>query len=309
MSDLSEFDVISRFFTPSDYRSDIKLGVGDDAAIVTIPDDQELVISTDTLVETIHFLPDIRAEDLAYRSLAVNLSDLAAMGAEPAWCMLSLTLPHSDDAWLHSFSQQFFTTAKAYQLDLIGGNLSRGPLAVTLQIAGYVPKGQALTRHQAKPGDIIFVTGQFGLAAAGLDVLKQVNKDQKQHLNEAQQRAVAAFLRPQPRITEALAIRDIASSCIDISDGLLVYLRHMTTASKVGAVIDIDNIPVTTLLSPKQAITAGEDYQLCFTVPPSVASTLPISAVAIGHIEAQTGLRLYQAGKKIDMTIEGYRHF
>jgi thiamine-monophosphate kinase len=278
---MTEFSIIEKYFKKSSIkRHDVVLGIGDDAAILQCSSDQHLLLSTDTLVENTHFLPDLNPCDLGYRSLAVNLSDLAAMGAEPAWALLSLTLPSISESWVESFSEGFFELVNMQKMSLVGGNMSRGPLSITVQIAGFCPKFQALIRSGAKVGDYIYVTGKIG----------------------------NALIRPIPRVQEGIALRQIANSCIDISDGLLADLNHILESSSVGATIHLENIPVD-LVDRAAAVTRGEDYELCFTVPESKINHLPIAATCIGRIEKNQGLRVLQNNKNIHINHWGYQHF
>ncbi|HCC12263.1 MAG TPA: thiamine-phosphate kinase, partial [Atlantibacter hermannii] len=268
-----EFSLIARYFDRvRSSRRDVETGIGDDCALLTVPDKQTLAISTDTLVSGIHFLPDICPRDLGYKALAVNLSDLAAMGADPAWLTLALTLPEVDEAWLEAFSDSLFELLNYYDMQLIGGDTTRGPLSMTLGIHGFVPNGRALKRAGAKPGDWIYVTGTPGDSAAGLAILQNRltvnNAVQANYLKER-------HLRPTPRILQGQALRDIASSAIDLSDGLISDLGHILKASDCGAHVALDALPFSDTLRENVtreqaelfALTGGEDYELCFTVP------------------------------------------
>ncbi|HAI48944.1 MAG TPA: thiamine-phosphate kinase, partial [Enterobacteriaceae bacterium] len=268
-----EFSLIARYFDRvRSSRRDVETGIGDDCALLTVPDKQTLAISTDTLVSGIHFLPDICPRDLGYKALAVNLSDLAAMGADPAWLTLALTLPEVDEAWLEAFSDSLFELLNYYDMQLIGGDTTRGPLSMTLGIHGFVPNGRALKRAGAKPGDWIYVTGTPGDSAAGLAILQNRltanNVVQANYLKER-------HLRPTPRILQGQALRDIASSAIDLSDGLISDLGHILKASDCGAHVALDALPFSDTLRENVtreqaelfALTGGEDYELCFTVP------------------------------------------
>ncbi|WP_080069271.1 thiamine-phosphate kinase, partial [Salmonella enterica] len=221
-------------------RLDVETGIGDDCALLNIPEKQTLAISTDTLVAGNHFLPDIDPADLAYKALAVNLSDLAAMGADPAWLTLALTLPEVDEPWLEAFSDSLFALLNYYDMQLIGGDTTRGPLSMTLGIHGYIPAGRALKRSGAKPGDWIYITGTPGDSAAGLAVLQnrlQVSEETDAHY------LIQRHLRPTPRILHGQALRDIASAAIDLSDGLISDLGHIVKASGCGARVDVDALP------------------------------------------------------------------
>ncbi len=268
-----EFDLIARYFDRfKSVRRDVQLGIGDDCALLTVPEKQLLAISTDTLVSGIHFLADIDPADLGYKALAVNLSDLAAMGADPAWLSLALTLPEVNEEWLKAFSDSLFEQMNYYGMQLIGGDTTRGPLSMTLTIHGHIPVGWALTRSGARIGDWIYVTGTLGDSAAGLAILQ----DRLQVSDRAaQEYLLARHLRPHPRVLQGQALRDLASSAIDISDGLISDLRHVLNASECGARIELDELPLSQTLTSnteadqalRWALTGGEDYELCFTVP------------------------------------------
>ncbi|HHH3793153.1 TPA: thiamine-phosphate kinase, partial [Enterobacter hormaechei subsp. steigerwaltii] len=237
-----EFSLIARYFDRvRTSRLDVETGIGDDCALLNIPEKQTLAISTDTLVCGRHFLPDIDPADLAYKALAVNVSDLAAMGADPAWLTLALTLPEVDEAWLEAFSDALFEQLNYYDMQLIGGDTTAGPLSMTLAIHGYVPAGRALKRSGAKPGDWIYVTGTPGDSAAGLAILQN-----RLTVEEADDAAylVKRHLRPTPRILHGQALRERASSAIDLSDGLISDLGHILKASGVGARVDLDLFPL-----------------------------------------------------------------
>ncbi|VEI43085.1 thiamine monophosphate kinase [Citrobacter youngae] len=236
-----EFSLIARYFDRvRTSRLDVETGIGDDCALLNIPEKQTLAISTDTLVAGNHFLPDIDPTDLAWKALAVNLSDLAAMGADPAWLTLALTLPDVDEAWLEAFSDGLFELLNYYDMQLIGGDTTRGPLSMTLGIHGYVPVGRALKRSGAKPGDWIYVTGTPGDSAAGLAILQ--NRLQVGDAKDADY-LLKRHLRPTPRILQGQALRDLASAAIDISDGLISDLGHIVNASGCGARVNVDALP------------------------------------------------------------------
>ncbi|MFK3705174.1 thiamine-phosphate kinase [Raoultella sp. BIGb0138] len=318
-----EFSLIARYFDRvKSRRLDVETGIGDDCALLNIPDKKTLAISTDTLVAGNHFLPDIDPADLAYKALAVNLSDLAAMGAEPAWLTLALTLPEADEAWLESFSDSLFMQLNYYDMQLIGGDTTRGPLSMTLGIHGFVPPGRALKRSGAKPGDWIYVTGTPGDSAAGLAIL------QDRLVVESAADAdylLARHLRPLPRVLQGQALRDLASSAIDLSDGLIADLGHILKASGCGARIDLDALPLSDALlrqvAPEQALrwalAGGEDYELCFTVPELNRGALDVAIgqlgarfTCIGQVGAEAdGLQLLQAGKPVQLDLKGYDHF
>lgn len=318
----SEFDVIARYFNrQSTIRKDVLLGIGDDCALLIPSQKQYLAISTDTLVSGIHFLPDIDPADLGYKCLAVNLSDLAAMGADPAWVSLALTLPEVDELWLASFSESLFGLLDYYGMQLIGGDTTKGPLSLTLTINGWVPIDKQLTRSGAKAGHWIYVTGWPGDSAAGLAILQGKlevkNQEQRNYL-------VKRHLRPQPRILMGQGMRQLATAAIDISDGLLPDLGHILKASGCGARIHLDRLVFSSALTDncsreqaiRWALTGGEDYELCFTVPEdnrgaldTALSGLGIPYHCIGQITANGGLQLLDGNQTVEFEGSGYDHF
>ncbi|MGL5385697.1 MAG: thiamine-phosphate kinase [Serratia sp. (in: enterobacteria)] len=318
-----EFDLIARYFDRfKSVRRDVQLGIGDDCALLAVPEKQLLAISTDTLVSGIHFLADIDPADLGYKALAVNLSDLAAMGADPAWLSLALTLPEVNEEWLKAFSDSLFEQMNYYGMQLIGGDTTRGPLSMTLTIHGLIPAGRALTRSGARIGDWIYVTGTLGDSAAGLAILQdrlqvsdQVSRDY----------LLARHLRPQPRVLQGQALRDLASSAIDLSDGLISDLQHVLKASECGARIELDELPMSQTLTSntdaeqalRWALTGGEDYELCFTVPEINRGALEVALshlgadyTCIGQIGPQSeGMKFYRDQQEVELPWSGYDHF
>ena len=319
---MGEFDLIKRYFSRKSLQNDVSLSVGDDCAITSIPSGYQLAITTDTLVESTHFLPSISPADLAYKSVAVNLSDLAAMGATPTWMSLALTLPEIKEAWLAEFSQSLFAILDRYGVSLIGGDTTKGPLSITLTAQGFLPENQGLFRHQAKVGDWIFVSGFLGDSAAGLDLLLQNRKIE----NESDRYFIQRHLHPTPRVELGLALRAFSCCALDISDGLLADLEHILERSQVGAEIYLENLPLSHHLctqyeqtqAEKFALTGGEDYELCFTVSEEkrkemeqVLRSQGIKVTCIGQIlPATSGLNLLKNGKKIALpTHIGFDHF
>lgn len=318
-----EFDLIARYFDRfKSLRRDVQLGIGDDCALLTVPGKQLLAISTDTLVSGVHFLPDIAPADLGYKALAVNLSDLAAMGADPAWLSLALTLPEVDEEWLKAFSDSLFEQLNYYGMQLIGGDTTRGPLSMTLTIHGLIPAGRALTRSGARIGDWIYVTGMLGDSAAGLAILQDRLQVDDQ---AAREYLLERHLRPQPRILQGQALRDLASSAIDISDGLMSDLKQVLKASEYGARIELDELPMSQMLTAntdtdqalRWALTGGEDYELCFTVPEINRGALE---VALSHLGADytcigqigplsEGVKFYLNNQEVVLPWNGYDHF
>lgn len=320
---LSEFTLIDRYFAAQGLnRPDVALGIGDDCALLSPPAGQLLVVTLDTLVADVHFFAATDPKGLGHKVLAVNLSDLAAMGALPAWATLALTLPQIDEGWLEPFCQGLFGLAQRYNVQLVGGDTTHGPTTViSLQAHGFVPQGQALRRDGARPGDGIYVTGTPGdaglaLAAAYGQVTVVIeNRDYVQ----------ARLERPGPRIAQGLALRGIASAAIDISDGLAQDLGHILKRSGVGAHLDVGRLPLSPALCTTlereaawvMALTSGDDYELCFTAAPEQHDILTTLAAAwdcrctrIGVITEQPGLRLSRADGT-DFLLErlGYDHF
>ncbi|EBC0627140.1 thiamine-phosphate kinase [Salmonella enterica] len=318
-----EFSLIARYFDRvRSTRLDVETGIGDDCALLNIPEKQTLAISTDTLVAGNHFLPDIDPADLAYKALAVNLSDLAAMGADPAWLTLAITLPEVDEPWLEAFSDSLFELLNYYDMQLIGGDTTRGPLSMTLGIHGYIPAGRALKRAGAKPGDWIYITGTPGDSAAGLAVLQNrllVSEETDAHY------FIKRHLRPTPRILHGQALRDIASAAIDISDGLISDLGHIVKASGCGAKVDIDALPKSAAMmrhvdagqALRWTLSGGEDYELCFTVPELNRGALDVAIgqlgvpfTCIGQMSADVeGLSFVRDGMPVTFDWKGYDHF
>lgn len=269
----TEFEIIKHYFSQGfPQRNDVILGIGDDAALCQVPPDMQLALSIDTLVEGVHFLRQTPPQDIGYKALAVNLSDMAAMGATPAWITLALTCPTNDEVWLTSFCSGLLELAQTTQVSLIGGDTTRGPLTVTIQIAGFIPPSGALQRRGAQVGDGIYVTGYLGDAGLGLASIRGQVKLPSSLKHDVEFR----LHRPTPRLCEGQALRGIANSAIDISDGLLSDLGHILTASGVGASLYLEHLPLSKALQEhltrteawNLALSAGDDYELCFTVPP-----------------------------------------
>jgi thiamine-monophosphate kinase len=309
----SEFRLIERLVKALPCRrDDVALGPGDDAAVLRPPPGLELVQTIDTCLEGVHFPPGVAPADVGWRSLAVNLSDLAAMGAEPAWAVLSLAMPRADEAWLDGFARGVAELATATGVDLVGGDMVRGPLSITFALTGLVPPGAALRRSGARPGDAIWVTGALGAGAAGLAAWQRGEPD-----------GAHPFLRPRPRLAEGRALRALASAAIDVSDGLLQDLGHILAASGVGAVLELERVPVHPLAAAaggeaglEMALGGGDDYQLCFTVAADreaelarLASGWPEAPARIGIIHAGAGLELRRGGLKVRAPRTGWDHF
>jgi len=312
---MNEFEIIQHFFSKqATHRKDVIIGIGDDAALVSIPPNKQMVITTDTLVNDVHFPIDAHAFDIGYKALAVNLSDLAAMGATPAWLTLSLTLPHIDKKWLEEFSRGFFVLATEFEAQLIGGDLTKGPLTITIQAQGLVNPGEAILRHTAKPGDLIYVTNTLGDAAAGLAYLQhKINLNSLSH-----EKFLTKLNRPFPQIKMGKQLVNIATAAIDISDGLIADLNHILEKSEVGAEIIVDHIPLSEDLCASMnqmdalnfALNGGDDYELCFTVPENKKNKVPKNCSCIGIITDTKKLDLqFSNGKKFVLNKMGYQHF
>lgn len=288
------------------------LGIGDDCALISVPNGQQLAVSSDTLVSGVHFPQHTSAFDIGYKALAVNLSDLAAMGAMPAWFSLCITLQDQTEGWVEAFCEGMAAVMQASPIQLIGGDTTKGPLSISIQVMGVVPKGAALTRVGAQPGDEIYVSGRVGEAAQGLALALSTTAEQWSRALD-HEHLLARLNRPTPRVALGVALRGVASACIDVSDGLLADLNHMLTASQVGARVNVDAIPVASGQDPMHSISAGDDYELCFTAPVSarqniaaIAASLSLDVTAIGTITAETGIvdQQHQA-----ITATGYQHF
>ncbi|MDB6163988.1 MAG: thiL, partial [Xanthomonadaceae bacterium] len=262
-----EFDLIARIRTRAMqcHRPDVVLGIGDDAALLDMPAGQWLAIATDTLNDGVHFPPGTPAADVGWKALAVNLSDLAAMGAQPAWSTLSLSLPHADSAWIDAFLDGYLALAAQYDVALVGGDTTRGPLSACVTVHGFVDPAHHLRRSGAQPGDDVWVTGTLGDAAAALSQWRAGGAADPQLLERLD--------RPQPRVAAGRALARIAHACIDISDGLLADLGHLCSAGDVAARFDVDALPASATLralftdETRRLLqgTGGDDYELCFT--------------------------------------------
>jgi len=281
---MNEFEIIKKYFQRSPVsRPDVILGSGDDCALLKIPADQLLAVSTDTLISGIHFPVDFPPYDIGYKALAVSLSDLAAMSAEPAWFTCALTLVQAESYWLDEFAKGLFDCAKKFNVQLVGGDLTHGTaLSMTVTVHGFVPQKDAVKRSGAKVGDIIYLSGKLGGAFSK-----------------------KFYHRPEPKIELSLTLRGKIHSAIDISDGLVADLSHILNASDVGASLFLDKIP----LVSEEGLTSGDDYELCFTAPENLV--LPnLGVYPIGKIESEKGLRIIQQdGSLLNINKTGYKHF
>ncbi len=308
----SETEIINQFFKRPNRNSPFTaLGIGDDAALLQVPADYELATSIDTLIAGVHFPIDTAAFDIGFKALAVSVSDIAAMGAEPTSALLALTMPQQETAWLQRLSEGLFALAQQFGVDLVGGDLTRGPLSLTTVVSGLVPAGQALRRSGAKAGDRLWVTGTLGDAAWAL----------QQHL--VQQVTPEPYLlsrlnQPTPRVTAGIALRGVATSAMDISDGLMLDLSRLCQQSGVAARVWVDRLPLSSALrqaAPLEravlsALTGGDDYELLFTLPATASLPVGIEATCIGEIVAGHGVVAYDAkGDPITLERHGYDHF
>lgn len=315
---MSEFALIDALRARMDVvRRDVALGIGDDAALLEPVAGQQLVACTDTLVAGVHFLQQTAPADLGWKSLAVNLSDLAAMGAEPAWALLALTLPQDDADFVAGFADGFAALARAHGVALVGGDTTQGPLSITVTALGWVPAGEGLTRSGAQAGDAVCVTGTLGDAAAALALLRDGTA-----VSDA---LLVRMHRPTPRVSAGLALRGRAHACIDVSDGLVADLGHVCTSSGVGAELAADALPCSAALratfdaSTRRGfgLTGGDDYELCFTAAEQQVAkiqadlgTLGVPVTRIGRIVAGAGVRVTDAhGRAVAVLHAGWEHF
>lgn len=319
-----EFDLITRIRARATVRDDVVLGIGDDAALLVVPAGQQLVVAMDTLNAGVHFPEDTAPADIGWKALAVNLSDLAAMGAEPAWCTLSLSMPKADVAFVDGFLDGFLALARQHDVALVGGDTTRGPVSICVTVHGFVGADTALRRDAARIGDDIWVSGTLGDAAGGLVQWAKRGQVHFSAKSEPDPFLLARLNRPTPRIALGRALRGIASACIDVSDGLLADLGHLCDASEVGAQVNIDALPTSEGLRAafdrqmRQGLqaTGGDDYELCFTAPPearvavdSAARELELELVRIGIIVATPGVATRTAEGAWSAPAAGWVHF
>ncbi|NNF17498.1 MAG: thiamine-phosphate kinase [Gammaproteobacteria bacterium] len=313
---LGEFDVIRDYFSDvGAFRDDVAVGVGDDGAVISPSPQNQLVAVTDTLVESIHFPRTSPARSVGHRSIAVNLSDMTAMAARPAWATLNISLPSSDRDWLADFTAGFGELAVAHRVQLIGGDTVRGPLVVTVQLLGEVAPEHYVLRSGAQPGDAVYVTGTLGDAAAGLRAMTR---------GDVHGWLVDRFLYPEPRVSLSAGIGRYCSAAIDVSDGFGKDLERVLQASGVGACVDLEALPLSAHLarnfnddeSRYLAISGGDDYEICMTVPPHAGPALeefcqsiecPVTRVGI--VESAPGLRFKLGGQAISVNVHGHDHF
>ncbi len=314
---LGEFELIDRYFRCGAVRADVLLGVGDDAALLAPPPGRLLVAATDTLVEGRHFLPDAPPDSVGHQVLAVNLSDLAAMGAEPAWALLSVSLPDTDETWLAGFAAGLDALARRHGVALVGGDTVRGPRVVTVTALGHVAPGQALRRDGARPGDLLYVSGWPGEAAAGLALLTGGTPV------AADDPLVRRHRYAEPRLALGRLLAGRATAAMDVSDGLLGDLGKLCRASGVAAALDLERLPVSAALarhgdaaaSERRVLGGGDDYELLFTLPATEAAACEAAIATagpvhrIGRIEAGRGVRCLRHGQPAAVAMTGYDHF
>lgn len=325
---MDEFELIKKYFHNEEnknfsHEKNIVLGIGDDAAVFEVDREYQLVSSLDTLVENVHFPENCKAEDIAYKALAVNLSDLAAMGASPHSFLLSITLPNVNEAWLESFSKGLFELANQYQIVLIGGDTSKGPLSISVQINGLVKKNKFLKRSAAQAGDVICATGYLGLAALGLKEWRL--QEWKAENNSKTSEALTRFLRPESRIILAQKFYDLGvRTCIDISDGLLSEVKHLCKSSSLSACVDFTSLLIHSELAALEKseqlalmLSGGDDYELCFSVSKDklvavkafcVQENIPLNIFGEFVVDDLCELRDKQ-GKLLSTSKSGYTHF
>lgn len=319
----NEFDIIKKYFTFSDSRDDVLISNGDDCASVTVSEHEQLLITVDTLIAGTHFPENTCPEDIAYKSIMVNLSDLAAMGATPAWVTLAITLPEIDEDWLSRFSITFSILLKRFNISLIGGDTTKGALSITVQAMGLCDKANVLKRDYAQPGDKIYVTGNLGDAAVGLRaILDQLNDDSLQS-------CVSRLNRPEARVLFAQELTSCSKCAIDISDGLVADLGHIIDASQCGAKVMLPNIPVSSAaryyfekyyegkIDWSMLLAQGDDYELCFTVSKDLTSAITelaskhgLQVSCIGEVTATKTLDFIDAsGEAVNFYVSGFKHF
>jgi thiamine-monophosphate kinase len=317
-----EFELIERYFSRvGAQRADVRIGVGDDGAVVMPPSSRELVVVTDSLLEGVHFPQGSPAASIGHRAFAVNLSDLAAMGAEPAWGVLALSLPAADEPWMAQFARAAGDLCRKHGVALIGGDTTRGPLSITVTMIGIVPVGVALERKGGQPGDAVFVSGSPGDSAAGLAL-----EQGRLHVSDPMSAQILRdrFLFPTPRCDIGVALRGLASACIDVSDGLGGDLEKLCTASGCGAELDAALLPVSDALlaavgreaAREYALTGGEDYELLFTVPLTRLGAMTHAieqglgpVTRIGSLTTGKGVRVFSRGGVMQFSGSGFDHF
>lgn len=313
----SEFELIDRYFAAHD-GADVLLGIGDDAAVIDVH--EPVVVAVDTLVGGVHFPPDLAAHSIGYRALAVNLSDLAAMGSKPRWATLALTLPAADEGWIEGFAAGFFALADRHGVSLIGGDTTRGPVTVSVQVLGTLTGGRVLKRSDGRRGDDVYVTGSLGDSAAAIPIFARGAAAR----TAAQAELIRRFSYPEARVAAGIALAPLAHAAIDVSDGLVADLGHICERSGCAARIDLESLPLSPALlatcSPRQAedfaLGGGDDYELCFTAAPehaaAIAAALEPTGTAftrIGQLIDGAGVTCCRGGRPVSIGVSGYTHF
>jgi len=322
---VSEFDLINQFFKNTKVnRDDVLLGIGDDCAMLSPPPGKTLAVSTDTLISGVHFPVTTSAEDIAYKALAVNLSDLAAMGATPAWVSLAISLPDSDTKWLDAFMHGFNELAEQFNVALVGGDTTHGALSITVNVTGFVDADTALRRSTAKVGDGIFVTGSIGDASIGLDIILNKINTHTNFTEEHKKFCVNRLNRPDAQVLAGQLLTEFSIAAIDVSDGLKADLNHICKASGVGAVVNLEKLPLSEALQNfynhqpdwSNILSAGDDYELCFTCPKEQISEMQsllvsngIKTNCIGKIVSGIDVKCMLDGNLINIDKNGYNHF
>ncbi|TKB45162.1 thiamine-phosphate kinase [Thalassotalea mangrovi] len=318
---MKEFEVIREFFTAQPVsRKDVAMGIGDDCALIQANNDKYIAITTDTLVAGVHFPNDASARSIGHKAVAVNLSDLAAMGAEPCWISVAVTLPEVDTEWLREFTAGIFELTEYFNVQLIGGDTTSGPLSITITAQGTVPQGKALCRNGAANGDWVYITGDVGKAGLALQAIRN-----QVELSPREKNAVMEALNyPKPQVLAGQIIREYASAAIDISDGLLADVTHLCRASKLGVNIDVNDIPIAEVLIDKLgeegaarlALTAGDDYQLIFTVSDTNKVALEtelshanIKISCIGQMNKSEQINITRGDTSLSFSESGFEHF
>ena len=320
---MSEQEIIARYFSKHSAGASVEVGIGDDGAVVKPPENSKLVIATDTLNEGTHFDSGCLPEHLGHKALAVNLSDLAAMGAAPLWATLNLSLPDAEHDWLERFSRGLFSLADRYGIRIVGGDLVRGPLSISVQAVGYLESGRMLARSYAKPGDLIYVSGTIGDAALGLKLHRHA---QDYTISKLDREYFALRLsKPEPRVDIGLGIVTCANAAIDVSDGFLCDLQRILLMSKTGAQINMDQIPLSDAMQRQLntdkdwavVLSGGEDYELIFTTNPeysdaidAVSEKINCPITQVGQITQGSDIELLKAGLRVTLPDElGFDHF
>ena len=324
MTVTTEFGLIEKYFSYDKKRDDVTLGVGDDCALLNPPQGKQLAVTVDTLVSSVHFPENTSPKDIAYKSLAVSLSDLAAMGAEPAWATLALTLPNSNEKWLEAFSNSFKQTLRDYGVQLVGGDTTQGPLSITVQLTGFVDAKKSMRRDAAKVGDRIYVTGNLGDAALGLKLLDVPDLPDP----TIRTSCIKKLNRPVPRVEFARKVVEYCVCAIDISDGLIADLGHILKASDCGAMVYFEKLPTSKefragpvylndLDYTEMLLAGGDDYELCLVTSAkneealfSLAESMGVLLTEIGVIDTSGELSVINAnGEIIELNNSGYEHF